>query len=130
MRLMYLVSGLYKKVIRVIAKVENYAKANVLFKELRILKFLDLVKYKMGVFMYKASCHAMPKNIVSIYSKHSAKDCHILRSQGKLKNNYVRTNLIAHTLAILGVQLFSDITDEIKKAKSVILVKNVEKTIT
>lgn len=110
---------LQKKVIRIIAKVNKFAETTSIFKNLGILKFRDLVKLKVGIFMYKVNRLLMPVNILSIFTKHGPDERYTLRSIGKFKTNYVRTTLRSHTLSVTGTNFFNGLSDKIRLSKNV-----------
>ena len=56
-----------KKVVRVISKVSKFTSASVLFSNLQIVKFYDLVDVKIAVYVFKARNGMLPSNIQSSF---------------------------------------------------------------
>jgi hypothetical protein len=110
---------LQKKMIRLIAKADKYAHTGVLFKNFHILKFYDLLNFKISLFMYKVNNNLMPRNVQSIFNIHGLDDYYSLRSQGNFKTCYARTTLRSQSIAISGVIIYNNIPKNIREKRSV-----------
>ena len=56
-----------KRVLRIICKADRLSHTNGLFLGLKLLKFKDLVVYKIAVIMYRASKNDLPLNVQKLF---------------------------------------------------------------
>ena len=77
-----------------------------MFKELKILKFVDLLKFKLGIFMYKANNGSLPYKLQSLFTRNVA-DVYTTRQFNKFNVNFARTCITANCPSILGVRLWN-----------------------
>ena len=78
-----------KKVIRVINKVYKFYHTTELFLKLKLLKFRDLVDYKIAAIMFKASKCSLPCNVQKLFAK--VETGYTLRSKGNFTKMHIRT---------------------------------------
>ena len=121
------ISVIQKKAIRVVCKVSNRSHTNELFKELNILKFLDLLEYKCGIIMYNAYHGSLPKKLQHLFELGNEKSKYKTRQEQHFKVNYRRTNVKAHCISSYGVKLWNQLPKNIVKAKSLFMFKRLFK---
>ena len=97
-----------------------------MFSGSKIVKFLDLVKLKIAVFMYKASNKLLPYNIQSLFCMESTNNYN-LRQNSNFKKKHCRTTKKAMCLSITGVKLWNSFEKRICRAKSIFLFKKLYK---
>ena len=114
-----------KKVIRIICKSKKYSHTNVLFQNIKLLKFHDLVDLKVLLVVYKAKHNLLPRNIQSRFITKEC--CYNLRQKQKFKTVYVRTNSKARCISIAGTKLFDSLPLNIKNVKHIHMFKKVYK---
>ena len=98
------------------SKVGKYEHTNSLFRQLKLLKFVDLVELKVGLIMYKARMNKLPSNVQEKFSTNIGMK-YSLRSINKFKVNFVRTSLKARTISVYGVKVFNKLAINIVEAK-------------
>ena len=111
---------LQKKVIRVISNVHFLEHTTKLFKNLKILKFYDLVKLKILNIMFKAYNRTLPINIQNIFSIDVDKYYNTRKMQN-FKVHFIRTSKRAMCVSTAGVKLWNDLKYEIKSKNSFLL---------
>ena len=116
-----------KKVIRVINKVNKFYHTNELFLKLKLLKFRDLVDYKIAAIMFKASKCSLPCNVQKLFAK--VETGYTLRSKGNFTKMHIRTAKKAQCISVYGVNLFNKLNDSIKNAKNLSIFKRLFKNI-
>ncbi len=110
---------LQKRAIRTICKCPKLTHTSVLFNELRILKFTDLVTYKISIIMFKALCKSLPNVLQKRINVHT----NIKRNNRLFKICYSRTGLKSHCLSVCGPKNFNSLPVNIKNTKNVALLK-------
>ena len=110
---------LQKKAIRIVGNIDYNGHTNSVFMELKLLKFDDIIKSKIGVVMYKAFNNLLNERLSR---------CFILSNSNtrQYMNFYVqfkRTKLKSFCLSCSGVTLWNNLDSSLKKCKSVILFK-------
>ena len=96
---------LQKRAIRIVANVSKYYHTNELFKQLKLLKFLDHVKFKSGVFMYNAYHYKLPTKLQLLFNKGSNSQ-HCTRQHNKFKVFFISALILKHYVYHLKVQVF------------------------
>ena len=117
-----------KWAIRIISKVGRRAHTNELFRNLKLLKFTDLVDFKTAVFMYNANLKLLPANVQQKFTS-NIDNSYTLRSKHKFKVLRARTALKSNCLSIYGVRLFNNLPESIISAKNLFIFKRMYKQI-
>ena len=120
---LYKIIMLQKKVIRIIYKVDRYSHTSSLFSEMHTLKFLDIVKYKSVLVMFKAYTNTLPYNLQSYFSKNNVDENYSLRSVDKFKIKYTRTSLKANCVTVRGPKLWNDLPKSVTSIQNPIRFK-------
>ena len=118
---------LQKRAIRIICKSSNRAHTTLLFKKLELLKFVDIIDFKIGVIMYKANHKLLPRNIQLLFTfnidnKYKTRQCN------KLSVIFARTALKSRCLSIYGVKLWNSIEETVSTSITLIKFKKLFKT--
>ena len=93
-----------------------------LFYRSRALKFVDLVKFKTAVFMFKTYQCKLPVNIQQHFVK---KDILTLTCQtNQLVRCSVTTNIRAMTLSVYGISLWNSLNTELTNIKTLRSIKH------
>ena len=87
-----------------------------LFYRSRALKFVDLVKFKTAVFMFKAYQCKLPVNIQHFVKKDIST---ITRQPNQLVRCCVTTNIRAMTLSVYDISLWDSLNTELTNIKTV-----------
>ena len=111
-----------KQAIRIISKVNRREHTNELFCKLKLMKFRDLVDFKVTVMMYHANLKLLPANVQPKFTS-NIYNCYTLRSKNKFKVNRARTTIKSICLSIYGVRLFNSLPENIIAAKSLFCFK-------
>ena len=106
-----------KKAVRIICKTGKYDHTNNLFIKLGLLKFYDLVNYKVAIVMYKANKNSLPYNVQSRFNI-NFNNKYTLGDANKFKVVRVRTILKSFCISIYGVTLFNGLSNYITGAQS------------
>ena len=64
------ITALQKRVVRLVCGARRLDHTNHLFKQLGILKFVDLVKFKTSIIMFKAYHNELPNNLQEMFNLH------------------------------------------------------------
>jgi hypothetical protein len=110
--LLHCVLVLQKRAIRTICREYRYAHTSVLFYNLRLFKFSDLVKFKINLIMFKAFSLQLPCNLQRKFELAKYEN-YTLRSLNKFKIKYTKTALKAKSISIYGVKIFNALPKEI-----------------
>ena len=104
---------LQKRAIRIISGVSFLEHISPLFKNLKLLKFFDLIHFQTYLIMYKAFHFELPINLQNIFiiDKSIYYDT---RSKFNFKLRYVRTKLKPMCVSVLGVKLWNALDDKVK----------------
>ena len=108
-----------KRVIRIISRAKYYDHTNPLFKKLKILKLKDLIELRSAIFIYRANCHTLPKNLQSILNFNTVNKNYNLRNKQDYQHKYVRTKQKQMCLSIYGIKLWNNLHDDIKQCKHI-----------
>ena len=108
---------LQKKAIRCIVGLRPNDHTSSSFKQLNVLKFTDLMSYKLGVLMYRANNGDLPRNIQSLFNT-NCDNVYLTRQSNKFKVKYARTRLKASCPSICGVKLWNNLDVNICQSHS------------
>ena len=106
-----------KRALRTVCKVGLRYHTNILFRDLRILKLNDLIKFKTCIFMFNVYNDSIPHNLTEYFPKR-ANRCHQSKSRYNFVQKFVRTTTKQMTLSITGVKLWNGLTDDFKTCKN------------
>ena len=112
------ISKAQKRAIRIVCKANFSDHTNELFSRLKLLKFSDLVDYKIAIMMYNASLNLLPQNVQRYFSDNCNR-VHSLRNDNKFKVIRARTVKKSHCLSVFGVKLFNSLPKDIVSAKNI-----------
>ena len=107
---------LQKRAIRIISKSEYKAHTLPLFIKYNLLKFVDIVKFKILLLMYKAKEGSLPDNL-QMFFKIKTSDTISTRQDGKFYVAYARTKIKANCISICGVKLWNNLNVDISNIK-------------
>ncbi len=108
-----------KRVIRIICRAKLYDHTNPLFKKLKILKLKDLIELRSAIFIFKASCQTLPKNLQLILNFNTVNKNYNLRNKQDYQHKYVRTKQKQMCLSIYGIKPWNNLHDDIKQCKNI-----------
>ena len=86
-------------------------------KQLNVLKFTDLMSYKLGVLMYRANNGDLPSNIQSLFNT-NYDNAYLTQQSNKFKVKYATTRLKASCPSICGVKLWNNLDVNICQSHS------------
>ncbi len=112
---------LQKRAIRIIHNAEYRDHTNILFLNANLLKFMDIIEYKIALIMYKARNNQLPGNIQVMFSEREGG--YNLRGELNLKTRSARTTLKSFCISVCGVKLWNSINVELKQCSSMIKFK-------
>ena len=113
-----------KMAIRLIFNLKNREHTSIFFKELRILKFPDLVEYKINVLMYKALFTNLPENLQCVF-KSNSENKHCTRQLCNFKVKFSKSKIKSNCLSINGVKLWNKLGDNMKTCGSLLSLKKI-----
>ena len=111
-----------KMAIRIICNLTYREHTSPYFKELNILKFMDLVKSKILLLMFKAKNVELPTNLQSLFAMKNINN-YKTRNQSNFVVNYSRCKIKSSCLSIIGVRLWNAINNNLKQCDSVVKFK-------
>ena len=92
------------------------------FKSLNILKFVDLVKFKLQLLMFKAWNVKLPVNVQSLF-KVNINNKYPTRKCFNFKVNYCKTKFRSNCVSIIGVKLWNVLEDKFKSCRNLLCFK-------
>lgn len=101
------------KVVRIINHAKYLDHCDVLFSNCKLLKFLDIVKLKTAIVLYKAFQEKLPNHLQALFSKTSSSYV-VSRQKRDFKTKYCKTVLKSMSISILGVKLWNVIDVKIR----------------
>ena len=109
------VKVLQKTIVRIICGVGKREHSWALFYKMRLIKFTDLVDFKIAVIMFKANRRLLPPNIQDRFIDKLEGRSFSLRNNLNFKSVYTRTSLKKKCLNIYGVKVYSELPLGIKE---------------
>ena len=100
------------------SKVKFREHTNGLFCNLQLLKFEDLVTYKIAINMFYANLNLLPPNVQRYFSN-NLDSAYSLRSNSLFKVSRARTAVKSYCLSVYGVKVFNSLPTNIVSAKNV-----------
>ena len=116
-----------KMAVKLICNLKNREHTSRSFKELRILKFQDLVEYKINVLMYKAWNANLPENLQCLFQRNS-ENKHYTRQLCNFKVKFSKSEIKSNCLSIIGVRLWNKLGGNMKSCRSLLKFKKMLKT--
>ena len=107
------ITVIQKKAVRLTCKCHYKAHSSPLFKKLKILKFSDLVNYKIGMLMFKAKNASLPSNIQQLFTNNQESSYYSTIQKHKFAVKYARTNIKSKCLSVYGVKLWNKVSSSI-----------------
>ena len=108
-----------KKAIRFICKARYRDLSEPLFKQMKCLKFDDIVHTKTCMVMYKAYNNQLPNNIQSIFTKVNTIHRYSTRQQGNLHVQSAKTTLKQKCISHIGIKTWNNLDDKIKSSRNI-----------
>ena len=99
-----------------------------LFKQLKCLKFDDIVYTKTSNIMYKAHCDLLPRNIQLLFTKGNTVHSYSTRQQGNLHVQATNTTLKQKCVSYIGTKIWNNLNQNIKCSRSIKTFQNKVKT--
>ena len=119
------ITVLHKRVVRLVCGARRLYHTNPLFKQLGILKFVDLVKFKTSIIMFKAYHNVLPDSLqfflnlrVQIYDT---------RQKCNFTVHRAHTNVKSMCISIYGVKLWNALHTDLTNSRSLQVFKNMYK---
>ena len=109
---------LQKRVIRIIHRVDRLSHTSLLFHKMSSLNFLDIVRFKSLMVMFKAYTNGLPKTLQSYFVLNSMGENYYMRSTNKFKISYTRTSLKAKCVTVVGPKLWNELPKSITSLKT------------
>ena len=100
--------------VRMICNLKHREHTAFYFKELKILKFLDLVKFKILLLMFKAKNIELPTNLQEMFATKIDKR-YVTRKQNNFIVQYSKSRVKSMCLSILGVKLWNALDNDLKE---------------
>ena len=110
------VTVLQKRAVRIVSKSDYRAHTAPLFRKHKLLKFCDIVQFKILLFMYKVREFSLPDNL-QMFFKIKASHNVTTRQDGKFYVIYARTTLKSNCISIYGVKLWNKLGDDLRNLK-------------
>ena len=102
-----------KRIIRLVCKLQRTESTKPYFKSLNCLKFTDLLKLKIAIFMFKVFHKQLPNKLMAFFHIGSVVDQHQTRQNNKFRIKYRRTTLKSHSMSVAGPQTWNSLRKEI-----------------
>ena len=96
---------------------------DVIFQDLKILKFYDLVKLKICEVMYRAFNKTLPVNLNNIFTVCEPNCLFNMRKKKDFVHKYTRTNLKAMSVSVVGAKLWNELDSNLRNTKTILLFK-------
>ena len=106
-----------KRAIRIVCKARKCTHTNELFLMLKVLKFHDLINYKVALIMYKARNGCLPTNVQKYFAVTG--NHYNLRRKDNFKKVHIRTTKKSHCISVYGVKLYNNLSVELKSSKNI-----------
>ena len=110
---------LQKRAVRTLGNLGFCDHTNPVFISLNLLKFVDLVKLKTGVLMYKCYHGLLNERLNRLFSLNNSNT----RQKMNFYVIYKRTKLKSFSISCYGVLLWNNLDIDIRSSKSVIIFK-------
>ena len=117
---------LQKKIVRIVYGAHFRDHPDVIFQDLKNLKFYDLVKLKICEVMYRAFNKTLPVNLNDIFTVCQPNCLFNMRKQTDFVHKYTRTNLKAMSVSVVGAKLWNELDSNLRNTKTILLFKTIK----
>ena len=107
-----------KRVIRIICKAGFKDHTNPLFKKMKILKLVDLIKVRTAMFMFKADRNTLPRKLQSMFVENKTNLNYNFKHKKDFYQRYVRTKQKMMCTTIVGIKLWNSLDINIKNSNT------------
>ena len=108
---------LQKRAVILICKVNKLTSTTCSFRKLKVLKFTDLVDYKIGLLMYKVKHNSLPSGMQAFFQINYVNK-YFTRQIDKFCVTFARTTLKAKCVSVYGVKLWNSLDVNLRKCSS------------
>ena len=119
------ITVLQKRVVRLICGARRLDHTNPLFKQLGILKFVDLVKFKTSIIMFKAYHNVLPDSLQKMFNLRV--QIYDTRQKCTFSVHRANTNVKSMCISIYGVKLWNSLHTDLTNCRSVHVFKKMYK---
>ena len=119
------ITVIQKRVVRLVCGARRLDHTGPLFKQLGILKFIDLVKFKTSIIMFKAYHNELPGSLQKMFNLHVQK--YDTRHKYTFSVHRAHTNIKSMCISIYGVKLWNSLHTNLTDCKSLQVFKNMYK---
>ena len=119
------ITVLQKRVVRLICGARRLDHTNPIFKQLGILKFVDLVKFKTSIIMFKAYHNVLPDSLQKMFNLRV--QIYDTRQKCTFSVHRAHTNVKSMCISIYGVKLWNSLHTDLTNCRSVQVFKKMYK---
>ena len=101
------ITVLQKRVVRLVCGARRLYHSSPLFKQLGILKFVDLVKYNTSIIMYNAYHNELPDSLQRMFNLYV--QLYDTRQKSMFTVHHAHTNVKSMCISIYGVKLWNSL---------------------
>ena len=101
------ITVLQKRVVRLVCGARRLDHTNHIFKQLGILKFVDLVKFKTSIIMFKAYHNELQESLQEMFNLHV--QIYDTRQKYTFSVHRAHTNVKSMCISIYGVNLWNSL---------------------
>ena len=117
-----------KVAIRLICNLKSKEHTSLYFKQLNILKFTDLVEFKIIMLMFKAGKNSLPDNLQCLF-QNKVDRVYVTRKSCNFIVKYSKTKIKSNCLSIIGVKSWNQLEENLKSCKSLVKFKMMFKSL-
>ena len=110
------ITVLQKRVVRLVCGARRLDHTNPLFKQLGILKFVDLVKFKTSIIMFKAYHNVLPDSLQKMFTLRV--QIYDTRQKCTFTVHRAHTNVKSMCISIYGVKLWNSLHTDLTNSRS------------
>ena len=92
----------YKRIVRLVCGAKHLEHTSTLFKQLRIFKFVDVVKVKTAIIIYKAYHNALPNSLQNMFKLYVSTYNIRTRQRDTFRSHRARTNIKSMCISVCG----------------------------
>ena len=119
------ITVLQKRVVRLVYGARRLDHPNPLFKQLGILKFVDLVKFKTSIIMFKAYHNVLPDSLQKMFTLRV--QIYDTRQKCTFTVHRAHTNVKSMCISIYGVKLWNSLHTDLTNSRSLQVFKKMYK---
>jgi Reverse transcriptase (RNA-dependent DNA polymerase) len=109
---------LQNKAVRIITNSQYRSSAGPLFTRLKLLRFVDVYKFQVLLFVYQARMNMLPRSCMHYFVVNS-NTIHNIRCTSYFKLFQYRTNIRKNCITIVGPKLWNSIPDSVKNSDGI-----------